>query len=35
MYKAPVMRKAKPGVMNSVCNIFDINKKSERTPDGE
>ena len=33
--KPPVVRKAKPGGINSVCNIFDIKKKSEPVPDGE
>ena len=33
--KPPVVRKAKPGGINSVCNIFDENKKSEPFPDWE
>ena len=33
--KPPVVRKAKPGGINSVCNIFDENKKSEPIPDWE
>ena len=33
--KPPVVRKAKPGGINSVCNIFDIKKKSEPVPDWE
>ncbi len=33
--KHPVVRKAKPGGINSVCNIFDRHEKSEPVPDGE
>ena len=35
MYKAPGYAQGKTGGMNSVCNIFDIKKKSEPVPDWE
>ena len=35
MYKAPGFAQGKTGGLNSVCNIFDIKKKSERIPIGE
>ena len=35
MYKAPDSAAGKTGGINSVCNIFDRNEKSEPVPDGE
>ena len=35
MYKAPGFAQGKTGGMNSVCNVFDENKKSEPVPDWE
>ena len=35
MYKAPGFAAGKTEGTGSVCNIFDINKKSEPVPNGE
>ena len=35
MYKAPGYAQGKTGGTGSVCNVFDIKKKSEPVPDWE